>query len=222
MSKRDSIIDMIEIKQLNIELKKFRLKAVGIRLLNGDKVILASQNNSGKSIFMLGLTGLIRTKEREVFFDHKHCSQDEWQVVTGVYHDQSSLVPFLTPSELFKMVAELKGLSYEVCVDDILKYCEYLRFPIQERKYINELSLGTQKKAGLIASLIGKPKYVLWDEPFSNLDDDSGIGLSKLIDSELANTTILLTSPLEAIPNNKFNVRLTIKDNLVVAVGQSQ
>lgn len=206
---------MIEIKELDIELRNFRIQGKDINLSKGSKVILSAHNNSGKTIFMLGLTGLIRAKVREIFFDKRHCKYNQWQIATGVYHDQSSLVPFLTSSEFFKMVGELKGLSQDFILGDVSRYCEYLRFPKEEKKYINELSLGTQKKVGLIASLIGNPKYVLWDEPFANLDDESTLGLSKLIDTELVNTMLLLTSPSEEIPYNKFDLRLTIKDGMV-------
>lgn len=105
---------MIEIKKIKIELAKFKLEAENIKFPEKDKIVLSANNNSGKSIFLLGITGLIKSRVREVFFNNIHCNKNIWQKHTGVYHDQSSLVPFLTPSEYFKMIGELKGFPREL------------------------------------------------------------------------------------------------------------
>lgn len=205
---------MLEIKKLEINLKKFKLKAENINLYSGEKIVLYAQNNSGKSILLLGLTGLIRTKARELFFNKIHCKEDTWQEYTGVYHDQSSLVPFLTPIEFFKMTGELKGIPKEFINRDAMKYCEYLRLP-KENKYIKDLSLGTQKKVGLIASLLGNPSVILWDEPFENLDDESSSALAIIFEAELKNSLVLLTSPTEELAYKTFTSRLSIEDGVV-------
>lgn len=206
---------MLEINKLEIELKNFKLKAEELNFLSGEKIILSAQNNSGKSIFLLGLTGLVRTKVRELRFNQIHCDKNLWQEYTGVYHDQSSLVPFLTPMEFFEMTARLKKISKELAIRDAHEYSEYLHFPEEPKKYIKELSLGTQKKVGLIASLLGSPKIILWDEPFTNLDDASVIGLNLVIKDVLKDTLVLLTTPTEELPYKAFNSQLVIEDGEV-------
>jgi ABC-2 type transport system ATP-binding protein len=206
---------MVEIKRLEIELRNFKLVAEDIKILKGEKVILNAPNNSGKSIFLLGMTGLIRTTVRDVFFDNIHCGKNLWQKLTGVYHDQSSLVPFLTPTEYFSMTGELKGIPRELVLLNSRKYGDYLNLPKEEKKHIKELSLGTQKKVGLIASLLGDPSIVLWDEPFSNLDDESASSLALIIENELKDTSILLTSPTKELPIKKFTSQLSIDNDVV-------
>lgn len=222
LSKLYSRIDiMIEIKKIQIELKKFKLVAEGIRILRKEKIVINAQNNSGKSIFLLGITGLIRSKIRDVFFDNTHCDKNLWQEFTGVYHDQSSLVPFLTPIEYFKMIGDLRGVPRELVVSNYEKYCDYLNFPKEEKKYIKELSLGTQKKVGLIASLLADPSIVLWDEPFANLDDESATSLALIIERELMDTTILLTSPTKELPFSNFTSQLVIDSGIVLKLNTS-
>lgn len=206
---------MLEIKDLSIEFGDFRLKASNILLGKGDKVILQARNNSGKSVFLLGLTGLIRTKTRNIFFDGQCSSKDLWQQFTGVYLDQSSIVPFLTPGEFFKLIGKLKNLSNGMVLKDVDKYSGYFKVSTRETKRISQLSLGTQKKVGIIASLLGCPRIVLWDEPFANLDDESALALSSVIEKELESTLVLLTSPTESIPFSEFSIRLSIKDLVV-------
>lgn len=206
---------MIEIQRLKIELKKFNLLAENIKINQGEKIILSALNNSGKSIFLLGLTGLIKTQDRNVLFNGSHCDKNVWQNFTGVYHDQCSLIPFLTPSEYFNMVGNLKGFSSELVSSNARKYSDYLNFPKEKNKFIKEFSLGTQKKIGIIASLLGNPDIVLWDEPFTNLDDESGVSLALIIGEELKNTTVLFTSPNHDSPFNDFTSQLLIENGLV-------
>jgi ABC-2 type transport system ATP-binding protein len=206
---------MIEIRKLEIQLKKFKLVSEDIKILEKEKVVLNADNNSGKSIFLLGMTGLIRSTVREIFFNKNHCNKNLWQKFTGVYHDQSSLVPFLTPFEYWNMTGELKGIPREFVELNSKKYCDYLNFPKEENKHIKELSLGTQKKVGLIASLLGNPSIVLWDEPFANLDDESASSLALIIEKELENTTVLLTSPTKELPFKKFTSQLIIEYGVV-------
>lgn len=210
---------MIEIKKLQIELKKFKLSADDITLEHNEKVLINAHNNSGKSIFLLGITGLIRTVVRDIFYEKTHCSKNLWQDFTGVYHDQSCLVPYLTPFELFKMIGELKGFPKEIVVSNTKKYCDYLNFPKEENKHIKELSLGTQKKVGLIASLLGNPTIILWDEPFANLDDESAFALARIIEEELKNSCVLLSSPKIDLPFKKFTSQLSIENGLVSKIG---
>lgn len=206
---------MIEIKKIEIELKKFKLVGEDIKIIKEEKVILNAPNNSGKSIFLLGITGLIKSKVRDIYFNNIHCNKNLWQKFTGVYHDQSSLIPFLTPTEYFSMTGELKGIPRESVVLNSKKYGDYLNLPKLDNKHIKELSLGTQKKVGLIASLLGNPSIVLWDEPFANLDDESASSLGLIIETELKDTSILLTSPTKELPFKKFTSQLFIDSGVI-------
>mgnify|MGYP000480260678 CR=1 FL=1 len=52
---------------------------------------------------------------------------------------------------------------------------------IGKKKYLRDLSKGNQKKAGIVAALIGNPEVVILDEPFANLDPTTQIRLKKLL-----------------------------------------
>ena len=64
------------------------------------------------------------------------------------------------------------------------------------KKYLRDLSKGNQKKAGVVAALLGEPKVVILDEPFANLDPSTQIRLKQIL-KDLSNnnkTTILVSS----------------------------
>jgi ABC-2 type transport system ATP-binding protein len=50
-----------------------------------------------------------------------------------------------------------------------------------KKKYLRDLSKGNQKKAGIIAAMMGNPKVVILDEPFANLDPTTQIRLKKIL-----------------------------------------
>ena len=58
------------------------------------------------------------------------------------------------------------------------------------------MSKGNQKKAGIVAALIGNPEVVILDEPFANLDPTTQIRLKSIV-KDLAETkgvTVLISS----------------------------
>ena len=87
-----------------------------------------------------------------------------------------------------------KPISFELIIE---KYEEFFNDEIlQKKKYLRDLSKGNQKKAGIIAALIGNPDVVILDEPFANLDPTTQIRLKKIIKelNQHTDITILISS----------------------------
>jgi ABC-2 type transport system ATP-binding protein len=65
-----------------------------------------------------------------------------------------------------------------------------------KKKYLRDLSKGNQKKAGIIAAMMGNPKVVILDEPFANLDPTTQIRLKKILKTLTENkeVTVLVSS----------------------------
>ena len=67
---------------------------------------------------------------------------------------------------------------------------------IGTKKYLRDLSKGNQKKAGIVAALIGSPEIIILDEPFANLDPTTQIRLKKILKelSDDKDITVLISS----------------------------
>ena len=50
-----------------------------------------------------------------------------------------------------------------------------------KKKYLRDLSKGNQKKAGIVAAMMGNPQVIILDEPFANLDPTTQIRLKKIL-----------------------------------------
>ena len=67
---------------------------------------------------------------------------------------------------------------------------------VGKKKYLRDLSKGNQKKAGIIAAMMGNPKVIVLDEPFANLDPTTQIRLKTIIKklTENKEITVLISS----------------------------
>ena len=65
-----------------------------------------------------------------------------------------------------------------------------------KKKYLRDLSKGNQKKAGIVAALIGNPEVIILDEPFANLDPTTQIRLKQILKdlAQKQGVTILVSS----------------------------
>jgi len=122
---------------------------------------------------------------------------EEWKPFTSAFIDESFLIGYLTPEEYFDFIARLRGVN-QVDLTAFLKQFEELFNDeiLGQKKYLRDLSKGNQKKAGIVAALIGLPEVVILDEPFANLDPTTQIRLKKTLKNINAesNSTLLISS----------------------------
>lgn len=170
----------------------------GIEIPKGQSFGLVGNNGAGKTTFfnlLLDLiqptTGFIQNNEIQV-----NLSED-WKPFTSAFIDESFLIGYLTPEEYFYFIGELRGRN-KADIDSFLeKFKEIFNDEILgKKKYLRDLSKGNQKKAGIVAALIGSPDVIVLDEPFANLDPTTQIRLKKLLKNLTSETkaTILISS----------------------------
>jgi len=178
----------------------------GVQVLNlpsldipkGQSFGLVGNNGAGKTTFfslLLDLinpsTGHIKTNDILV-----HESED-WKPFTSSFIDESFLIGYLTPEEYFYFIGDIRGQN-KADVDNLLAQFEdfFHGEIIGKKKYLRDLSKGNQKKAGIVAALIGNPEVIILDEPFANLDPTTQIRLKQIIKELTANRdiTVLISS----------------------------
>ena len=124
-------------------------------------------------------------------------TSEDWKPFTAAFIDESFLIGYLTPEEYFYFIGELRGLN-KADVDVFLTQFEEIFNDeiLGGKKYLRDLSKGNQKKAGIVAALIGDPEVIILDEPFANLDPTTQIRLKKLLKDLTVNSnaTVLISS----------------------------
>lgn len=164
----------------------------------GESFGLVGNNGAGKTTFFRLILDLIEATKGAVFInDEKVMRNDNWKIFTGSFLDESFLIDFLTPEEFFKFVGKLHAKSEGDVVDFQNSMRDFFNDEILEtKKLIRDFSKGNQKKIGIAAALIGEPKLLILDEPFTALDPSSQIRLKRIL-SDLQvrfNMTMLISS----------------------------
>ena len=107
------------------------------------------------------------------------------------------MIGYLTPEEYFYFIGELRGENRADVNALLAQFEDFFHGEILgQKKYLRDLSKGNQKKAGIVASFIGKPQVVILDEPFANLDPTTQIRLKSIINEMTADreVTALISS----------------------------
>ena len=164
----------------------------------GQSVGLVGNNGAGKTTFFNLLLDLIKPTTGTISSNNIQVdTSEDWKSFTGSFIDESFLIGYLTPEEYFYFVGELRGQN-KADIDTFVSQFEEIFNDeiIGKKKYLRDLSKGNQKKAGIVAALIGNPEVIILDEPFANLDPTTQIRLKKMLKELVDNkdVTVLISS----------------------------
>ena len=182
--------------------KKYANKTVlnidTLEIPKGQSFGLVGNNGAGKTTYFSLLLDLIQPtsgyiKNNDVLV---HESED-WKPFTSSFIDESFLIGYLTPEEYFYFIGDLRGQNKADVNALLAQFQDFFHDEILgQKKYLRDLSKGNQKKAGIVAALIGNPEVIILDEPFANLDPTTQIRLKGIIKNlaEKQGVTVLVSS----------------------------
>ncbi len=154
-----------------------------LRIAQGESFGLVGNNGAGKTTFFRLILDLIEASKGGVTVDgEKVMRNDNWKLKVGSFLDEGFLIDFLTPEEYFAFVGKL----YNKTEGDVSFFLETMKdfFSTEilgTKKLIRDFSKGNQKKIGIAAALLGDPKVLILDEPFTALDPSSQIRLKRFL-----------------------------------------
>jgi|TARA_B110000444_G_scaffold183779_1_gene172781 ABC-2 type transport system ATP-binding protein len=190
---------MISLK--NISKKYSKQTVLDITTLDipeGQTFGLVGNNGAGKTTMFSCLLDLIKPSTGKVINNGVDVMESEgWKSFTAAFLDDTFLIGYLMPEEYFYFIGELRGLKKKEVDEFVNQFEDFFHGEILGgKKYLRDLSKGNQKKAGVVAALLGEPKVVILDEPFANLDPSTQIRLKQILKdlSKNKKTTILVSS----------------------------
>ncbi|KGL62567.1 ABC transporter ATP-binding protein [Polaribacter sp. Hel1_85] len=174
------------------------LNVDSIKIPTGQSFGLVGNNGAGKTTLFNILLDLIRPTTGAITNNNIVVNQSEaWKNFTGSFIDESFLIGYLTPEEYFDFIGDLRGMNKADVTSFLSQFNEFFNDEIiGKKKYLRDLSKGNQKKAGIVAALMGNPQVVVLDEPFANLDPTTQIRLKAIIKklTENREITVLVSS----------------------------
>ena len=174
------------------------LNISNLNIKEGESFGLVGNNGAGKTTFFRLILDLIEPSFGEVLIENQPVVRnDSWKTTTGSFLDEGFLIDFLTTEEYFSFVGKL----YHKSEGDIALFLESMKDFFNDeilgsKKLIRDFSKGNQKKIGIAAALIGDPKILILDEPFTALDPSSQIRLKRFLTDlqTRLNMTMLISS----------------------------
>ena len=190
---------MIQTTQLSKKYGKAEVLHIdSLEIPTGQSFGLVGNNGAGKTTYFNILLDLIRpTTGAIVNHDIQVNTSEDWKSFTGSFIDESFLIGYLTPDEYFEFIGDLRGMNKADVKKFLSQFDEFFNDEIiGKKKYLRDLSKGNQKKAGIVAAMMGNPQVVILDEPFANLDPTTQIRLKKIIKELTDNReiTVLVSS----------------------------
>lgn len=184
LSKKYNDIQVLHIENLDIP--------------KGQSFGLVGNNGAGKTTYFSLLLDLIKPSTGQIKNNNVlvHESED-WKPFTSAFIDESFLIGYLTAEEYFYFIGELRGQNKSDVDALVSQFEDFFHGEIlEQKKYLRDLSKGNQKKAGIVAALIGNPEVIILDEPFANLDPTTQIRLKSIIKdlAEKKGVTVLVSS----------------------------
>ncbi len=182
--------------------KKYNGKQVlnieSLDIPKGQSFGLIGNNGAGKTTYFSLLLDLIQPTTGYIKNNGVQVNKSEdWKPFTSAFIDESFLIGYLTPEEYFYFIGELRGQNKADVDSLVAKFEDFFHGEIiGQKKYLRDLSKGNQKKAGIVAALIGNPEVIILDEPFANLDPTTQIRLKSIVKelAEKQGVTVLISS----------------------------
>ena len=128
----------------------------------------------------------------------KDYNQRDLRLSTGYVLQQIALFPNLTVAENIAIIPEMKGWNKDKIKQNTAELLEMVGLPAKEYagRFPSMLSGGEQQRVGIVRAIIGEPRILLMDEPFSALDAISRKQLqvlTKKLHNEFGVTIIFVT-----------------------------
>ena len=189
------------------------LKAINMKIYEGDIVGLIGPNGAGKTTFIKTILNLYKEREGEVFICGINIDQDFERAISnvGCVIENPDLYPHLSGYKNIKIVSLLNNIKDDEYIEKIVKLFK-LNARIKDK--VKKYSLGMKQRLGIVCALIKKPKLLILDEPTNGLDP---LGIKELRDiikniSEDMNVTVLISSHILSEIENICD-RIVIIDN---------
>lgn len=208
--------------------EKSILKNINIQFYPGEVTIIAGTNGSGKTTLIKNIVAQVPIKPKTIFLDDRDINDfsitKKSQLMSYVPQYSSKDFDF-TVHEIVEMgrYAYKKEWNKKKDEKNIINALKKTDTYIFKDRYITTLSGGEMQRVMLARALAGNPKYLILDEPSSNLDISHNLEVMKLIKKitkELNITTIIVLHDLNTILHFADRVAL-MKNGEIKLIGPS-
>ncbi len=177
------------------------LVGVSLSLKSGDVLVVRGRSGVGKTTLAKIASLQLVPDEGSVKFmgiDLTNSNDDLRSLLrlryVGYVDQEYTLLPRLTVRENVELPLALLGIPKKEREDRVRYVLDQVGLGGLEDRYPTELSGGERQRVAIARALVKKPKLLVADEPFSNLDEITTSKIVSLLKTLLPETAILITT----------------------------
>lgn len=156
-------------------------EGLNLEIEQGERLALVGESGSGKSTLLYLLGGLDRPTNGSIYFGARELTSladselaDFRNRELGFVWQTHYLLPEFTALENVMMPLLIRGVSQSEAAPASLATLEEVGLKARSTHRAGELSGGEQQRVVLARALVGRPRFLLADEPTGNLDFKTG------------------------------------------------
>jgi heme exporter protein A len=214
---------MIEVKKL---IKRFGLKNIlrglDFSVAPGEFVALLGPNGAGKTTFLRILATLSRPSMGTVKVAGHQLPKESAQVRArlGVVSHLPLLYPDLTAEENLRFYAQMYGIAnYQSRISEVL---EMVGLENRRKDLVRTFSRGMQQRLAIGRAVIHDPEVMLFDEPYTGLDQDASEMLDEVLRSVAAEGRTVVMTSHDLVRAEDLATRFDILSRGVIAASATQ
>ncbi len=167
------------------------LENISLTIRDGEHTLLLGPNGSGKSTLIKIVAGLIKPTKGEV----RVLGLDPFRSnllgrKVNVLLDDFSLPFWMSGYKFLRYIAKIRGLDW----NKVKEVAKEFNITSYWHKLIGVYSAGMKKKIALIQALIGAPRIIILDDPFTALDIESRVKLLEVLVEKGREATIIVST----------------------------
>jgi ABC-2 type transport system ATP-binding protein len=160
------------------------LAGISFAVAEGEVVGFVGRNGAGKTTAMRVAMGLLEPDAGRMLFSG-HAMTDRDRAFIGYMPEERGLYPKMRVGDQLAYFSELAGVSRRQAREHANALLEQFGLHQRADDLVEKLSLGNQQRVQLAAALVGNPRFLILDEPFSGLDPIGVDALTTVIEQRL-------------------------------------
>ena len=187
------------------------VKDITFSIDSGEVVALIGPNGSGKTTLLNILAGVLKADDGTVCLDGLMNDKIEVRKNIGFLPDSIIVNPKTRVLDLLNIVSDYKYKGdYK---EEIDKELDAYRISDCKKARFGDLSLGMQKKVGLIIAFMGTPSLIILDEPTNGIDTNGIIRLKDNIrEAKEKGSSVVISSHILDFVNTVADRSLFLKN----------
>lgn len=214
---------MIKVRKLvkNFGLQRV-LRGLDLDLEAGEFVIMLGPNGAGKTTLLRIIASLSKANHGQVQVGGKALPDqaDEVRRLLGFVSHQPLLYGELTAYENLRFFGRLYGV--QGLQDRMEALLELVGLSKRGRDQVRTYSRGMEQRLAIARALLHNPTLLLFDEPYTGLDQDGSQALDETLDAIRASGHTILMTSHDLERSQKLGTRIDVLSRGVVAASYSR